>query len=611
MMKEINNSMPKTACDAFEAFLKNFVSGKSYVLNEESDLFKINNKQVLESTYEGYCSNSQEKEKGKDKKFEDVIKALKKNYSDRDKMIDVINHAVWLWALPNNRKSSWITYSVEEKPSQKKEISRVKEVMMKIPGVGGGGSGYVQTKTNGVRYLLYLFTKLCDVSVKDVNDAKETIKKECTNKNKEYSSQSNKYTIPDGVKNLLLHLCFPKEFEPIAFTVDKQRIVKAFGPTLLKDNDLDKEADPFALDKSIISIKKTILEKYSNQSGKSDFSFYNNSLPLFWKGEGVSDLSLAQKLEFKKAMILYGPPGTGKTHTAMELADEIILRYYIRKKKEDKDGLLDVLDDTSTRKQRISYLQFHINYNYEDFIAGHVIENGTVKPKEGFIFEVIKKAMTNPDIPYVVILDEINRTDISRVFGELFSGIEKRGKDISLPIENNLFLNVPDNLYFIGTMNEIDLSLERVDFALRRRFIWELVDYSEDALEIIINDRISKSITEGKLSAEVTNEIDLDSFISSCTALNSVVEELMGDTYHIGHSFFGEIVGLFVLLVKNKAKDPWNKAKSVLWEISIRPTLEAYCGSMDKSLKDDYLKRDGAFKTAYFGRGNAIVEPSE
>ena len=85
----------------------------------------------------------------------------------------------------------------------------------------------------------------------------------------------------------------------------------------------------------------------------------------------------------------------------------------------------------------------------------------------------------------------------------------------------------------------------------------------------------------------------------------------MGDTYHIGHSFFGEIVGLFVLLVKNKAKDPWNKAKSVLWEISIRPTLEAYCGSMDKSLKDDYLKSDGAFKTAYFGRGNAIVEPSE
>jgi 5-methylcytosine-specific restriction protein B len=340
----------------------------------------------------------------------------------------------------------------------------------------------------------------------------------------------------------------------------------------------------------------------------SDF-FYRDSLPLIWKSESLTDLSLAQKLEYKRAMILYGPPGTGKTYTAMRLAKEVILRYYMRFiNKSNVDELKNLLEPDNKRiTDRIDYLQFHINYNYEDFIAGQIIENGTVKTKRGFIFDVIAKAKNYPQIPYVVILDEINRTDISRVFGELFTAIEKRGKDVTLTIKKGLTLNVPENVYFIGTMNEIDFSLERVDFALRRRFVWELRDYSEDALQEIIKERLDKGVSDKSIKEEDRDEIILilDDFINSCTALNNVVKDLMGETYHIGHAFFAEIANLFIELKKNKTRcsSAWEKAKCILWQISIKPTLEAYCGSMERGEKDQYLKGDGGkFYFAFFGK---------
>ena len=79
------------------------------------------------------------------------------------------------------------------------------------------------------------------------------------------------------------------------------------------------------------------------------------------------------------------------------------------------------------------------------------------------------------------------------------------------------------------------------------------------------------------------------------------VEEAMGEAYHIGHAFFAEIANLFIELTKNDISKPWGKAKKILWEISIKPTLDAYCGSMDKSEKDRYLKvNEGDFYKAFF-----------
>lgn len=581
-MAKSKTDIPDNAINAFEGFILNFTQGQSYILNEAQDNFW--EPQCLKATYDEYCAKSKD-EKNKDKKFNDVIKDIQERDNvERDKMIDIINHAVWLWALPNNRKTHWISTSTEKK---------YKEDILNIKGVAGGGSGYVQKKTNGVRFILYLFIK---ISEGDKNEISKFIEDAC--KQKQYPTQDPTYEIPDGVKNLLLYLCYSDKYEPIASTDDKKKIVKAFWNYI--DNDKQKtEKDTIEdFDSTITKIK----ESFCTQ-GETDFSFYMNSLPLIWKGESVKDLSLVQKLEYKKAMILYGPPGTGKTYSAMELAKEIIVRDRIDEAKKANHNLKDLpksLNEIQYNNQ-ISYLQFHINYNYEDFIAGQSLANGNVVTNKGFIFDVIENATKeeNKGKPYVVILDEINRTDISRVFGELFTAIEKRGTDVTLMLPDpndsgkNLILNVPENVYFIGTMNEIDFSLERVDFALRRRFVWELLDYNEDALEDIITERLKDKTWDNS---------QLDNFCNVCTALNKKVAERMDETYHIGHAFFAEIANIYLQL-EDCDGDRWKKAKEILWQISIRPTLEAYCGTMDKSEKDKYLKEStGEFYKAFFSK---------
>lgn len=568
MVNDNNN-----AINAFNEFSEKIRQDKSYVLNSEQDKFW--NQDCLEATYREYCSHSTD-EKGKDKKFDDVIKDIKeRDKVDREKMIDIINHAVWLWALPNNRKTHWISTSTE---------GRYKNDILNIKGVAGGGSGYVQKKTNGVRFVLFLFSIIIANKDKTVN---EVIINAC--KKEKYPISNEKFDIPDGVKNLLLYLCNPQQYEPIASTNDKRKIVKAFWECIEKDKPKDEKLALQNIDETIQKIKESFCSSGGN------FSFYENSLPLIWKGESAKGLSLVQKLEYKKAMILYGPPGTGKTYSAMELAKEIIIRDLL--KKTNKKDLLKSRNNIQYNDQ-IYYLQFHINYNYEDLIAGQSLKEGIVVTKKGFIFDVIEKATKkeNKGKPYVVILDEINRTDISRVFGELFTAIEKRNTDVFLTLSANggrLVLNVPENIYFIGTMNEIDFSLERVDFALRRRFVWELLDYNEDALEDIITERLKDKTWDNS---------QLDNFCNVCTALNKKVAERMDETYHIGHAFFAEIANIYLQL-EDCDGDRWKKAKEILWQISIRPTLEAYCGTMDKSEKDEYLKEStGEFYEAFFSK---------
>jgi 5-methylcytosine-specific restriction protein B len=196
-------------------------------------------------------------------------------------------------------------------------------------------------------------------------------------------------------------------------------------------------------------------------------------------------------------------------------------------------------------------------------------------------------------MPFIVILDEMNRVDVSRVFGELFTAIEKRGTDVFLTLPNpddskkRLVLNVTDNIYFIGTMNEIDFSLEQLDCALQRRFMWELVDYNEDTLETIVRHKLEKvkEKVKDKESDNVTR------FLDSCTEVNNYIASSLGKEYHIGHAFFAEIVNLYKNLIENNVTgNNWNQARKMLWQISILPTIEAYCGSMDRDEKEKFIK---------------------
>ena len=161
----------------------------------------------------------------------------------------------------------------------------------------------------------------------------------------------------------------------------------------------------------------------------------------------------------KKQIILYGPPGTGKSYVAQELAKWIT-------------GLAQPSAD------RVEMVQFHPAYSYEDFIEGIRPESKPTgdgrfmvdyPPRPGVFRRFCKIAQANPDQPHVFIIDEINRGNIPRIFGELMLLLEYRERDVPLPYSGGRF-RIPPNVYLIGTMNTADRSIALVDFALRRRF---------------------------------------------------------------------------------------------------------------------------------------------
>ncbi|MGL5415561.1 MAG: 5-methylcytosine restriction system specificity protein McrC [Clostridium sp.] len=180
-------------------------------------------------------------------------------------------------------------------------------------------------------------------------------------------------------------------------------------------------------------------------------------------------------------MILYGPPGTGKTYNSINKALEVIYSEKYLDLSNDREAL--VLEYKNlVNKEQISFCTFHQSFGYEEFVEGfRSDENGGFVPKDGVFKSICKKAIEDKENNYVLIIDEINRGNVSKIFGELITLIEddkrfgeKNEIEVILPYTEEMF-SVPSNLYIIGTMNTADRSISLMDTALRRRF--EFIEY--------------------------------------------------------------------------------------------------------------------------------------
>ncbi len=217
--------------------------------------------------------------------------------------------------------------------------------------------------------------------------------------------------------------------------------------------------------------------------------------------------TLVDLIRTKKNVILQGAPGVGKTFAAKRLAYSMM-------------GVKD--------QNRVMMIQFHQSYSYEDFIMGFRPSEAGFELKKGAFYNFCKKAEIDSDYEYFFIIDEINRGNLSKIFGELFMLIEsdKRGIQLQLLYSDEKFA-VPKNVYIIGMMNTADRSLAMLDYALRRRFaFYEMRPGFE---------------TEGFREYRMALENDkFNNLIHCVESLNAVIsaDDSLGDGFCIGHSYF-------------------------------------------------------------------------
>lgn len=232
--------------------------------------------------------------------------------------------------------------------------------------------------------------------------------------------------------------------------------------------------------------------------------------------------TLVGLIKTKKNVILQGAPGVGKTYAAKRLAYSMI---------------------GEKNQDRVMLVQFHQSYTYEDFIEGFrpTSAGSGFEIKKGSFYNFCKKAGEDLDNEYFFIIDEINRGNLSKIFGELFMLIEndKRGNSLQLLYSDEKF-NVPKNVYIIGMMNTADRSLAMLDYALRRRFAFYTMNPGFKSTGFI-----------GYKSELKSNK--LNNLIECVERLNNIIanDDSLGEGFCIGHSYFCNIENVTDTVLSN------------------------------------------------------------
>lgn len=271
----------------------------------------------------------------------------------------------------------------------------------------------------------------------------------------------------------------------------------------LEDN-LETDKDIVELSNAVWKFYESNIDKKNTKLAKEILSFED----LFISDDYIHEI--ARVLKRKKNIILRGVPGVGKTYCI-----KTIIRKYF-------DSLVE---------DSIEMIQFHQSYSYEEFIEGLRPQmNGGFEIEKGLFYDISIRAKDNPDNDYFLIIDEINRGNLSKIFGELLLLIEHDKRDnytIKLPYSKEEF-TVPSNLYIIGTMNTADRSLTIVDYALRRRF-------SFLTLEPAFNNLKFNSFLGDKMGLNKGNISKINQVMKKT---NQLIKSSLGEEFVIGHSYF-------------------------------------------------------------------------
>ncbi|MDD3591872.1 MAG: AAA family ATPase [Sulfurovum sp.] len=544
----------------FKCFKTRFLENKKSIFSD-NEVFK---KEYLKKIIDSFAKNPDESDSSFDEK-------IKKQLGNDTEVHELFAHIIWLWSLvASDMKQESKIEDINKWLEDGKKID-TNFVLSFDHGIMSTGQYHKTNKPLELVYIIYFLDKVLNIDPKV--GYIEIIKKGVKENIEPFEmSFENGTTRKVAMYNILLHLFEPDSYSSIASYNHKEKIVDFFSNQY--DVTFEENDD---LDDKYYKVKTKCLEenegKYPYTWDKiykdyefNKLDFYHPDIEKLWKSDIVLE---------SKNMILHGAPGTGKTYSVENTIK----------------NRLEFLKDQNPQKQ-FKLVQFHPSYSYEDFIDGikpdGINENGNMKFKlvngefKKMCIKAAKELQQNPEKPkqFYFIADEVNRAELSRVFGELLLCLEedKRLKFINgkwggtkvktqnanlweeehaVIIENDeYYFGVPENLYFIGTMNDIDRSVDSFDMALRRRFYWK--HYRCDYDVIYEYFRIAKG----------NYPDNLNDYIKICKKLNEkIVSEKdlnLGDSYELGHSYFMKLNSIN------------NTQINKLWENHIAPLLKEY-----------------------------------